>query len=617
MATIGIVGVVVILVALTQLWPRSQWPEELVAGSASGFNVLLITLDTTRADRLGCYGYAGAETPVLDALAAGGIRFEDAVTVVPVTLPSHATILTGLDPPNHGLRHNGEYRLKPDSETLAELLRGQGYDTAAFVSAFVLDARFGLDRGFDRYDDEIGVPASSPAGVFARPIYERSASVVTDRAISWVTGRTRERPFFCWVHYFDPHAQHAPPPPFARRFRQRPYDGEIAFMDMHIGRLLDTLETQNIVKNTLVMVVADHGEGLGDHDENTHAKLIYESTMRVPLIISCPGLFQGPHVVDEVVVSIADILPTVLALLGIEDTHARDGSSLLTAHTNRERLIYMETFAPYLDNGWSPLFGLRRHHDKYILAPTPEYYDLRSDPTEMRNIHDTVSGAGLAARTLLSETLSSRLADAPSFQAVAASPKALDPDTRHRLETLGYAGTIAEVDQNDGQLPDPKEMMPVLHALDRANGLATAGRHDQALAIIKKVVARTPRDPTVLLTLGKLYIHMDRVPEAEQTLRRANAIRPTATVSIFLAQIGLADGRLSEAAGLLDQAEALEPLHGGIYLARGDLFALQRRPDEAIAAYEHAERVDPYRASAEARARIARIHEILRMVQPP
>jgi len=186
-------------------------------------------------------------------------------------------------------------------------------------------------------------------------------------------------------------------------------------MDMHVGRLLDTLETLDVVNNTLVIAVADHGESLGEHSEGTHAKLIYESTMRVPLIISCPGLFQGPYVVDEVVVSIADIHPTVLDLLGIEDPRNRDGSSLLTAHTNRERLIYMETFAPYLDNGWSPLFGMRRHGDKYILAPTPEYYDLRSDPTEMRNIHDSVTGAGLAARRLLSEGLSTRLAGAPTI----------------------------------------------------------------------------------------------------------------------------------------------------------------------------------------------------------
>jgi len=597
--------------------PRVGWPEQLTSGSARGLNVLVISLDTTRADRLGCYGYDGAETPTLDALAAGGIRFDDAVTAVPVTLPSHATIFTGLDPPRHGVRHNGEYCLEADSETLAELLRSNGYETAAFVSAFVLDARFGLDQGFDLYDDEVGVATSSSAAAFAKPIYERSAGAVTDRAIRWFTSRNRSRPFFCWVHYFDPHTPYTPPPPFAGRFRDRAYDGEIAYMDAQIGRLLNVLKTARFAGNTLIIAVADHGEGLGDHGEATHAKLIYESTMRVPLIISCQGLFRGPYVVDDVVVSVADIFPTVLDLLGIEDTTPRDGVSLLIARADRDRMIYMETLAPYLDNGWSPLYGIRRHGDKYILAPNPEYYDLRSDPGESNNLNDTLSNTGLAARDLLIEELSTRLAGAPSLAAVVASARRLDPEALRRLESLGYVGSIPDADVNDQELLDPKDMMPVMHAIDRANGLATAGRHDEALAIIKDVVLLSPQDPKVLLTLGKIYLYLDRLEEAEQTFRTANALRPTARICILLAQIMLADGRLTEAAQLLDQAETLEPLHGGIYLARGDLFALQGRPNEAIAAYERAQEVDPYRASREARSRIARLREILRIVQPP
>lgn len=595
---------------------RSGLPEQLTTGSAAGFNVLVITLDTTRADRLGCYGYGAAETPVLDALAAEGIRFTDAVTVVPVTLPAHATIFTGLDPPNHGVRNNGEFRLGAGHATLAEVLGNEGYETAAFVSAFVLDARFGLNRGFDLYDDNVTVATSATAAAFAKTIYERPAGAVTTAAIRWLKGRTRARPFFCWVHYFDPHHPYAPPPPFADRFRDRLYDGEIAYMDTQIGRLLQALETHGATDNTLIIAVADHGEGLGDHDESTHSKLIYESTMHVPLIISSPGLFRAPHVVDDVVVSIADVFPTLLDLLGIQSEYRCDGKTLLSASASTDRMIYIETLTPYFDSGWSPLYGLRRHNDKYILAPRQEYYDLHSDPSELNNLHDKASGADSKARDMLAAELSARLAKWPALEGVLASARQLDPEAIRRLESLGYVGSISGADPS-GQLPDPKDMMPVMRTIDRARSLGSAGQYEQALRVIKQAAALSPNDPKVLLTMGKTYLYMDRLKEAEESFQAAGAIRPSARLCILVAQIMLADGRLDEASELLDRAEALDPRHGGIYLARGDLFALRRRPDEAIAAYERAREIDPYRAAAEAQTRIARIHEILRLVSPP
>jgi Flp pilus assembly protein TadD len=387
-------------------------------------------------------------------------------------------------------------------------------------------------------------------------------------------------------------------------------------MDAQIGRLVQTLKADGARDNTLIIVVGDHGEGLGEHDEATHSKLIYESTMRVPLIIACAGLFRGPHVVDDVVVSIADIFPTVVDLLGVKDARPCDGLSLLPDRVAGDRIVYMETLAPYLDNGWSPLYGLRRHKDKYILAPSPEYYDLNSDPNELNNIYTRLSGAARDARDVLVAALSSRLAKWPSIEGVVASAQPLDPESIRRLESLGYVGSISATDTNE-QLPDPKDMMPVMRAVDRARGLGSAGRHEQALTVIKEADALSPNDPNVLLTMGRTYLFLNRLEEAEQTFRTANALRPAAKLCIFLAQIMLADGRLSQAAELLDQAETLEPLHGGIYLARGDLLALRGLPDEAIAAYEHAGEVDPYRASKEAQSRIARLREILRIVQPP
>ncbi len=590
------------------------WPIELVGGSASGANVLLITLDTTRADRLGCYGHAGAETPNLDALAAGGIRFDDAVTVVPVTLPSHTTIMTGVDPPKHGVRHNGEYRLEAGRATLAEVLGKGGYETSAFVSAFVLDARFGLNRGFSVYDDDVGVSSSSVTD-FSRPIYERSATAVTDRAIAWLGNNDQSRPFFGWVHYFDPHAPRQPPEPFASRFAGRLYDGEISYMDSQIGRLLGALDLAGLRENTLIVVVADHGESLGEHDEATHAKLIYESTMHVPLIISYPKLIKAGHVVDDVVVSIADVMPTVLELTGVSHDAEFDGVSLLAGRLDRGRMIYMETLAPYLDSGWSPLHGIRRHTDKYILAPTPEYYDLRVDSGESVNLFVESAAGVVVARDLLVAELSSLMEGLPSLGATAATARKLDPDAQRQLESLGYVGSISNAETPADELADPKEMMSVSKAIDEAEGLATAGLAEEAFVIISGVVKEFPRDPKALIALGKVYLHQDRLAEAEETFVKAHAIRPSAQACIFLAQLMVSQQRVEEAASFLDQAEVLEPLHGGIYLARGDWFTLQGRPLEAIAAYEYAKKVDPYRAGREAESRILKLRNFMRKLE--
>lgn len=618
--TVGIAVALVALAAyfgLSRLSPHSDgWPEQLTPGAARGFNVLLITLDTTRADRLGCYGHTAAQTPVLDRLAAGGIRFDDAVTVAPITLPSHASILTGLNPPKHGVRHNGEFHLAPEHETLAETLKDAGYDTAAFISAFVLDARFGLDQGFDRYDDTVSVPTAAPDAHFHKPIHERSAGRVTDSAIEWLNNRSRSGPFFCWVHYFDPHSPYQPPPPYAAPFKNRPYDGEIAYMDAQIGRLLEAFQKHGRLDETVTVVVADHGESLGEHGESSHAKLIYESTMHVPLIVSCPARIHTPCVVDDVVVSVADVAPTILDLLEITPRHAMDGQSLLTVRNDSERTLYLETLAPYLDNGWSPLFGLRRHDAKYILAPRAEYYDLRVDPGERKNLYAQLRGMALTERDSLVEELNSILAESPSMGEVVESAQPLDTEAIRRLESLGYVGSIAQID--DGEvLLDPKDVMAIQRETDRAANLARSGQHEEALRLMKQAADASPRDPALLLTMGKAYLLINRVAEAEDAFRKAHSIRPTARVCILLAQIMLPANRLDEAEALLDQAEALDPHHGGTYLARGDLLGMRGLYDEALAAYEKAREIDPYRATAESQSRIDQLHEFKRTMLPP
>jgi len=352
-------------------------------GAAAGFNILLVTLDTTRADRIGCYGYRRAATPILDRLAASGVRFAEALTAAPETLPAHATLLTGLLPPHHGVRINTEGRLGSLHQTLAEVARGRGYQTAAFVSAFVLDARFGLDQGFDHYDDRVDATRGT---AFAAGTNERRAGATTDAALAWLRSRDRARPFLLWVHYFDAHAPYDPPEPFASRFAGSLYDGEIAYMDAQLGRLLDGVDAAGPRDKTVVIVVGDHGESLGEHYERTHSVFLYRSTVRVPLVFSNPRLFPKPAVVDGAVVSLADVAPTLLDLLGVEDPPDRDGVSLLATKADPRRGVYVESLVPWLDFGWAPLFGLRTLRESYVLAPRPECYDLRTDPEERRNL---------------------------------------------------------------------------------------------------------------------------------------------------------------------------------------------------------------------------------------
>jgi choline-sulfatase len=569
------------------------------SGAAAGFNILLVTLDTTRADRIGCYGYQPAATPVLDRLAAGGIRFAEAVTAAPETLPAHATLLTGLLPPHHGVRINTEGRLGSRHQTVAEVARIRGYQTAAFVSAFVLDARFGLDQGFDHYDDRV----EAAQGFDFVSTNERRAGATTDAALAWLRSRERARPFLLWVHYFDAHAPYNPPAPFASRFAGSPYDGEVAYVDAQLGRLLEGVDAAGLRDKTLVVVAGDHGESLGDHGEATHAVFLYRSTVRVPLVISNPRLLPTPAVVDGTLVSLADIAPTLFDLLGVEDPPARDGVSLLATKPDPKRAVYVETLVPWLDFGWAPLFGLRSLRDSYVLAPRPECYDLRTDPDERRNLLAGKTGPkACSAQALLLDRMMARM---PPYEAAAAVAPAVDPETRERLQALGYLGGAGPGER--GPLADPKDMIDVAALVLDANAQLSAGRAVEALKLAQRAAARSPRDRTVLNTLAKIHVRMGRLKDAEDALRALWAIQPKADAAIPLAQILILDGRVEEAGRILGEAERLDPRHGGVQIARGDLLARQGRKEEARAAYERARQVDPYRAARLAEARLAHL----------
>ncbi len=431
-------------------------------------NLILVTIDTLRADALGSYGASGSPTPVLDAIAERGTRFARAYSPAPLTLPSHSSMMTGLQPPAHGVRNNGAYVLAEDAQTLAERLKDEGYDTAAFVSAAVLEKRFGLAQGFDHYDDA----TSGGEGAFYA---ERSARDTNARVVEWVDGRgDAARPAFLWIHYFDPHAPYEPPAPFAERFPDAPYTAEVAATDAALGELLEMLDTRGLLARSLLAVTADHGESLGEHGEDTHALTLYDATQHVPLLIAGPTVPRGE--VSERLASLVDLAPTLLALLGAPALEAAEGVDLLAQGPDRHA-VYLETLATQLDFGWSPLFGARSLTHLYVEAPRPELY---ADEAQVVNLLDPPTNEHAEVVTPLR-----RLATTRVEAALPAKRESVDPETRAQLRALGYVVPEKEHAASD---VDPKDGVRSLSAYTRAmealrQGDAAQAREEAELAV--------------------------------------------------------------------------------------------------------------------------------------
>jgi arylsulfatase A-like enzyme/predicted Zn-dependent protease len=510
-------------------------------------NVLLITLDTTRADRLGCYGHQQAGTPALDDLARSGVRFDQAFSPVPITLPSHTSLLTGRHPAVHGLRINQGGSLGPDVATMAELFKRNGFRTAAFVSAWVLDSSFGLDRGFDLYADEL-------AGNIEKGIsVEQPGNRTCDSALAWL-GEESAEPFFAWVHFFDPHSPYSPPPPYDERFAD-PYDGEIAFMDSQVRRLVDWLESENLLDQTLVVVAGDHGEAFGEHDEILHGFFIYDSTMRVPLIFSYPAALAGGATVTTAV-SLVDILPTILDLMGWSGPADLDGWSLapaLTAAPFDREPVYAESEYPRAAFGWAPLAFLVDGDWKYIAAPSPELYDRSADPAESSNLVDRNPEKASALRARLVER---RDAMVP----LAVGSAALDPDAQRKLESLGYVGAGGGGGEPADNLRDPKEMISVFLAYNEGIGLTRARRLEEALAVLEPLASQSPESDAIHGALGTLYLPLGRLEEAERAFRASLRGSPDNTDRLYgLGESLRRQGKTAEAAGCFERILATMP----------------------------------------------------------
>jgi arylsulfatase A-like enzyme/Flp pilus assembly protein TadD len=540
----------------------ARHPLRVSPGSAAGSNVLLITIDTLRADRVGAYGNPSGLTPTLDRLAGSGLRFDAAFTPVPMTLPAHASILTGLEPFTHGIRNNTAFRLG-ETPTLATMLKKAGYRTGAFVGAFVLNARFGLNRGFDEYDDRCGHGgdaaefhvAERPAERVIQPATEwilRPASATDPAPVSAATtgGSSQgRRPWFAWVHLYDPHAPYQAPPEYRRG--RSPYDAEVAYTDAMIGRSLDELRAAGQLDRTIVMVVGDHGEALGEHGESSHGLFAYGSTLRVPMIVSAPGI--RAHVVRKPVAHV-DLVPTVLDLLGMPIPSGLDGRSLLGADdgTGDSRAFYFEALDANLTRGWAPLVGVMVDGWKYIDLPIPELYDLEHDPDEAHN---------LAARDQdRLRVLQARLKGIAGSRkpASGAARAATDAETTRRLASLGYVGSVETIEKRRfSEADDPKNLVALNESFYTAIREQNNGDSEAALKELRAVVAERPDFLAARRSAAAIQSALGRPAESIELLQSAPGAAASATVQ---AELGLAlegQGHLAEAAKYLEAAVRL------------------------------------------------------------
>jgi arylsulfatase A-like enzyme/tetratricopeptide (TPR) repeat protein len=560
-------------------------PHPFALRPSSDQNVLLVTIDTLRADALGSYG-GRAVTPNLDALAAHGARFTFAHSHAVVTLASHASILTGRYPYEHGIRDNTGYRLPQTIPTMATLLGARGFATGAFVGGFPLDRRFGLGHGFDVYDDHLSAPTEEESGE-----RERRADAVVSSALDWISARQGK--WFAWVHVYDPHAPYAPPGEWATRFASDPYLGEVSWTDSALGALFDRLRASQ-PRPTLVVVTGDHGESLGDHGELTHSIFAYESTLHVPLIVSqLPAkdkVWKTPGKVISSPVRHVDLLPTLLDAVGAPEPGGLPGSSLremIDAGRGADRPSYFEAMSSAVARGWAPLRGVLVGHEKYIDLPEVELYNLQADPQEKTNLANRMPDR---TRVLLSTLRQFNVA--PPSRAAAETPETIE-----RLRALGYiGGGTAAVREKYTDADDPKRLIAIEQMLDEAAKAARSGRAADAEALYRKVITQRPDTEDAYRRLALLYWRAGRAGDAVATLEAALRAGVTqAEVRIKLAQYLAESGQPDRAIDLMVRDAGDDP---DALVALGNAYLMSGRTQDALKTFRHLLEVDPDSALA-------------------
>ena len=555
----------------------------------------MITIDTVRADHIGAYGYAKGSTPVLDRLAREGVRFADATSQAPLTGPAHAALLTGMYPARFGVRDNATTAVPDSATTLAEVFKARGYQTGGFIGAFIVDAQYGFGQGFDRFDDRFA-RFSNADKIDAR----RPGGEVTDAAVKWLEG-SGGRPTFTWVHLYDAHGPYDSPAPYRAKFASAPYDGAIAYVDACIGRLVAALEKNGSLDRTIVAVVADHGESLGEHGEKEHGLFLYDAVLHVPWIMRLPGHAHAGAVVATQVRSI-DVMPTIAALAGAPVPGGIDGESVVPEIDGRVPRdpppSYAESFYGRLHFGLSELKSVRVGDWKYIDAPRAELYQVSRDPHERANL---VARRGQLVSGLAAEL--TKIASAFGAAANAEAPKP-DPETLARLQSLGYVGVTAP--PSGGRGADPKDEVTKLEivrsGMERAIRALQRGDARTAIPILRRLVTANDRSYELHLALGDAYVDAGQYQKAVDEYAAASLLNPTAAAPLVAAvRAHLAEGDLAGAQKKIAEAERLEPASGEVLLARGTIDERAGRDTDAMAAYDAALATNPSDASARAR----------------
>ena len=496
-------------------------------------NIILVTADTLRADRLPVYGYDRVQTPHIDALAHDGVVFDNANTVVPLTLPAHSSMFTGTFPMYHGVRDNGGYYLDEEQVTLAETLRDAGYKTGGFVAAFVLDGRWGLTQGFDHYYDDFDFKKYDK---IALDTVQRPGGEVVDEALRWLDEVKQDR-FFAWLHLYDVHTPYEPPEPFLQQYRGyfgARYDGEVAYIDSLIGRLDDWIERNQLEDDTIFVFIGDHGESLGQHEETTHGFFIYDATMRVPFILKAPysQVGRGRRVVGQV--RSIDLMPTLLELVGLETPSPVQGTSLVPLATGAlddlGLYAYGESYYPRNHYGWAELKSIRNEQYHFIDAPRPELFDVREDPLQTTNIASQRAATVSALKSELDKLIEELSVEGIDEK----GPETLDPETQQQLAALGYLGTPSKVKIDpDRPLADPKDKIELFNLIKRAGSDSSEGDVDAAMLKIEHILREDPDILEAYNIKGNLLTKQDRREEAITAYQEAISRDPEYKPALF------------------------------------------------------------------------------------
>jgi arylsulfatase A-like enzyme/thioredoxin-like negative regulator of GroEL len=575
--------------------------EKRIAGGAfRGAPVILISIDTLRSDHLPAYGYSSVRTPAIDALAAEGIVYERAYSNVPLTLPSHTSILTGLLPPEHGVRNNVGYLFDAKKHPpISALLRDAGYESAAMVSSYVLRGDTGLAAAFDFYDDAIASEAGVAMGRLQRPGLATLAV-----AQSWL-GRKHARPFFLFFHIYEPHGPYEAPEPFRSRYRDG-YDAEIAASDDVVGKLIVQLKKDGFYDDATIILLSDHGEGLGDHGEDEHGVFLYREALQVPLIVKLPGARRkGERIAAPV--ELIDVAPTIAFLAGVRPPAGSSGVNLLdTSALSVERSLYAETLYPRIHLGWSELRSLIDQQHHYIEAPRPELYDLTADPSEKTNV--------LADQRRVYASLRDRLAE---YGKEIAGPGSVSPDEAAKLAALGYLGSVKNV---EGPLPDPKDHIGDLGALQQANRLSAQGKQKDAVVLLRGVLSANPRFTDAWAKLGSVYEELGQYDNAIEAYGKGIKASPTSSGEFALSMSGLylKLNRFDEAKRHAELALERNPAGGHQFLARvalatGNLALAEREVGRAMV--DEVAKPNAMVTLAQIRAKQGRMDEAVRILE--